>query len=151
MLKNIVMRFLLSIAITACGAQDAAIQLEPSVSSERKISSVTSVDSGNPSDPSGMIRILAPSIGEGLPYSKFKLIFSIEDSDQLKDYSITLDGKLMSAKLSSGRSLYVEKEIPITSCSMGMIIAPGEHRIEVSYHDRLGNELKADTLFTLKQ
>jgi hypothetical protein len=32
-----------------------------------------------------------------------------------------------------------------------MIVAPGEHQIEVSYHDSLGNELQAETLFSLKQ
>jgi hypothetical protein len=151
MLKNVMIRFGFSMLLTACGAQDASIQLQDTIGSVERSGVTTSVNPNNPSDPSGTLQIIAPKQDEILPYSKFKLIFSIQDSDLLKDYTIKLDGSLISGKLASGYSLYVEKEIPITSCYLGMIVAPGEHEIEVSYHDRLGNELKAEVLFSLKQ
>jgi hypothetical protein len=151
MLKQVMIRFGFSMLLTACGAQDASIQLQDPVASVERSGVTTSVIPNNPSDPSGTLQIIAPKQDEALPYSKFKLIFSIQDSDILKDYTIKLDGRLISGKLAAGYSLYVEKEIPITTCGMKNFIFPGEHQIEVSYHDSLGNELKAETTFNLNQ
>ena len=151
MLKQVMIRFGLSMLLTACGAQDASIQLQDRVSSVERSGVTASVNPNNPSDPSGTLQIIAPKQDEILPYSKFKLIFSIRDTDLIKDITVKLDGKVHSTKLASGHVYYTEMEIPITSCYLGMIVAPGEHQIEVSYYDRLGNELKAETLFNLKQ
>ena len=151
MLKKIALRMALSIAVTACGSQDALIQVSDSARPVERVSSVASANPENPSDPSGTVRIIAPKESEELPYAKFKLIFSIEDSDQLKDYTIKLDGQVISSKLAAGRILYVEKDMPITSCYMGTIIFPGKHQVEVSYHDSLGNELTAEASFSLNQ
>ena len=150
-MKKFVFGMALSIAVTACGSQDALIQVSESAKPFAQASSVGSANPESPSDPSGTIRIIAPKEFEELPYATLKIIFSIEDSDELKDYNVKLDGKVLFTNTASRTKLYVEMIVPLTSCRGEPSILPGKHQVEVSYHDRLGNELKAETSFSLNQ